>query len=226
LEFPVEWGTLHGSLLAVGDARAPAGREIVIMRSAERPWVGRWTAVLVVAAVLLSTAGIGSFAQETAAFLGTLFDPSGKPAEGMVVVFRDVSSGKEFRSMKTNATGQYEVSVPVGSRFKLQSVIAPDGSLVPVQDVPPVPVRVPGFNRLDVRFLSGPVRAAQPSAAAAPAPAAAKKPENGSKKAVPWWKKPAGIVGIVLGGGAAAALALGGGGGGGNNNPSPSTPDN
>jgi hypothetical protein len=202
------------------------------MSSAERPWVGRWAAALVAAAVLLSTAGIASFAQETAAFLGTLFDPSGKPAEGMVVIFRDASSGKEFRSLKTNATGQYEVSVPVGSRYKLQSVVAPDGSLVPVQDVPPVPVRVPGFNRLDVRFLSGSAPAAAPNTPAAPkpaasAPAAAKKPEKVTKTSVPWWKKPAGIVGIVIGGGAVAALALGGGGGGnGSGNPSPSTPDN
>ena len=223
----------------------------------------RFGAACVAAAFLLSSAGIAAYAQEAASFLGTVFDPSGKPAEGFTVVFRDVASGKEIRSSKTNAAGQYQTTVPVGTRYKLQSVVAPDGTLLPVQDVPPIAVRVPGNNRLDVRFIAkAPVPVAQatptPPAPAPPAPtpaapkpvetakappppkpsppppskptpvkpvAVAKKEEKKDKGAVPWWKKPGGIVGIVLGVGAVAALA--GGGGGGNNNPaSASLPGN
>lgn len=180
----------------------------------------RFAAVFVVAVVLFSTAGIASFAQETAALLGTVFDPQGQPAAGFTVVFRDVATGKEIRSSASNAAGLYETIVPVGGRYKLQAVIAPDDSLLPVQDVPPIAIQVPGFNRLDVRFLPRSGAARQDPGAGKRAPTA--EPKKARKSGVPWWKTPGGIVGIVVGVGAAAAIAAGGGGG----QASPFTPEN
>lgn len=157
----------------------------------------RVAAALVAAAFLLSSAGIAVYAQEAAAFLGTVFDPSGKPAEGFTVVFRDVASGKEIRSSKTNAAGQYQTTVPVGTRYKLQSVVAPDGTMLPVQDVPPIAVRVPGNNRLDVRFIAkatapapAVAQAAPKSTPAAPKPVETAKAPAPAKPAAPPPSKP------------------------------------
>jgi hypothetical protein len=158
-------------------------------------------------------------AADTATFAGAVMAPDGSVAQGFTVVFKDVSTGKEFRSNPTSAAGQYQVSVPTGGMYKLESAVAPDGTKLAVQNVAPIPVRVAGTNTLDVQFTRGaPAAAAAPTAAVAagaattaPKPAAASTTpasNNKDKKkgAVPWWKQPGPIVGMVLGGVALGAL--------------------
>jgi len=173
-----------------------------------------------------------ALAADAATFAGAVMAPDNSFAQGFTVVFRDVTTGKEFRSGPTSATGEYQVSVPTGGRYKLDSVFAPDGTKLPVQNVPPIPVRVAGSTKLDVKFTNvapppaGPaVAAAPPVAAPAAKPAPAPKPEVASttpagdeekkkKKDTggpPWWKRPGPIVGMVLGAAAVLALALGSG---------------
>ena len=193
-----------------------------------------------IATVFAMTLGLvaPALAADTATFSGAVMAPDNSFAQGFTVVFKDVASGKEFRSGPTSATGEYQVSVPTGGRYKLDSVLAPDGTKLPVQNVPPIPVRVAGASKLDVKFANAAapstappttaVAAAAPPAAAAAAPKAAPAPapkpvaasttpapaDEKKKKdagAVPWWKKPGPIIGIVLGAGALAALALSGG---------------
>lgn len=166
-----------------------------------------------------------ALAADTATFAGAVLAPDNSFAQGFTVVFRDVSTGQEFRSSPTSATGEYELSVPTGARYKLDSVVAPDGTKLPVQNVPPIPVRVAGSSRLDVKFTSvAPPGAAPPAAAAAAGTAAAASdataptpktdvtstppPSDDEKKksGVPWWKRPGPIVGMVLGGVALAAI--------------------
>lgn len=174
-----------------------------------------------------------ALAADTATFAGTVMAPDNSFAEGFTVVFRDVTTGKEFRSGPTSATGEYQVSVPIGGRYKLDSVLASDGTKLPVQNVPPIPVRVAGSSKLDVKFTNvapppaaPPIAGAAAGTAAAAAPAPAPKPAVASttpaaneekkkkdKSGVPWWKRPGPIVGMVLGGAVLAALLIGGGGG-------------
>lgn len=181
-----------------------------------------------------------ALAVDTATFAGAVVAPDNSFAQGFTVVFKDVTTGKEFKSSPTSATGEYQVSVPTGGRYKLDSVMAPDGTKLPVQDVPPIPVRVAGTSKLDVKFVQ-PAAAAAPAtavaagaAAAAPAgtPPPASKPavasttpasedEKKKKGSVPWWKRPGPIVGMVLGAVAIGALLLSGGNG---NDASPSNP--
>jgi hypothetical protein len=171
-------------------------------------------------------------AAETGTFTGTVMAPDNSFASGFTVVFKDAASGQEFRSDPTGPTGEYQIAVPTGGRYKLDSVVAPDGTKLAVQNVPPIPVRVAGSNKLDVKFsntappataavaaaappaaaagAAAPTPAAQPTVAAKPAPEEEKKKKPGA--AVPWWKKPGPIVGIVLGSVAVAALAIGAGG--------------
>ncbi len=188
-----------------------------------------------VATVFAMTLGLVApvLAAETATFSGAVMAPDNSFAEGFTVVFKDVVSGKEFRSGPTSATGEYQVSVPTGGRYKLDSVSAPDGTKLPVQNVPPIPVRVAGVSKLDVKFsnAASPAVAPPPTTAVASAPPAARpapapaprpvvaskaRPDDEDKKrkkgGVPWWKRPGPIIGIVLGAGAIAALALSGGG--------------
>jgi hypothetical protein len=200
-------------------------------------------AAVTVATVFAMSLGLvaPALATDSATFSGAVMAPDNSFAQGFTVVFKDVASGQEFKSGPTSATGEYQVSVPTGARYKLDSVLAPDGTKLPVQNVPPIPVRVAGASKLDVKFTNAPAVAAAPAgavpAAAAAGTAVAAKPasapppqtsvasttpaagEDKKKKdkgAVPWWKKPGPIVGMVLGGAAIVALAVGGGGGGGN----------
>ena len=185
--------------------------------------------------MLVAGGAPGLFAQDTsAAFIGVILDPSGKPAAGFKVVLKDVGSGKEFMSSPTDAEGNYTAQVPVGGRYKLTGVIADDGvTKLPAQDIPPLNVLTAGTTRLNVRFTTTPTPTAAAAAAAKPPASTAAKtasttpaPEEKKKKdksAVPWYKRPGPIVGMVLGGVAIVALAAGGGGGG-SNTVSPSTP--
>ena len=114
---------------------------------------------------------------ETATFSGAVMAPDNSFAQGFTVVFKDLVSGKEFRSGPTSATGEYQVSVPTGGRYKLDSVFAPDGTKLPVQNVPPIPVRVAGASKLDVKFSNAaPSVAPPPTTAVAAAPPATTKP--------------------------------------------------
>lgn len=168
---------------------------------------------------LATSLGLPALAADTATFSGTILDPSGSPAGGFVAVLKDVASGREFRSAASGADGAYQVQVPVGGRYQLEAVFAPDGTRLPVQQAPPIAVRVPGTIRLDVQFRDlPPAPGAAPPAAASEAPPSAAPPaaprpdRDRDPSALPWWKKPGGIVAIVLGTGAVAA-AVGGGGG-------------
>lgn len=107
-----------------------------------------------------------ALAVETATFNGTVIAPDNSFASGFTVVFKDATTGQEYRSAPTGATGEYQVTVPTGGKYKLDSVSAPDGTKLPVQNVPPIPVRVAGSSKLDVKFT-------QPTTAAAPATAVA-----------------------------------------------------
>jgi hypothetical protein len=170
----------------------------------------RKTMALLTCFVLVAGAAPGLGAQEsTAAFVGVILDPTGQPAVGFKVILRDVASNREFMSDPTDEGGNYSARVPVGGRYKLAGVVASDGvTKLPVQDVPPLNVLMPGTTRLNVRFTSGPTPA--PAIAGAPPPVEEKK----DKKAVatPWYKRPGPITGMVLGGAAIVALAAGGGG--------------
>lgn len=112
-------------------------------------------------------------AAESATFSGAVMAPDNSFAKGFTVVFKDVTSGQEFRSGPTSATGEYQVSVPTGARYKLDSVLAPDGTKLPVQNVPPIPVRVAGASKLDVKFTNAASPAAAPAGTAVAAGAAA-----------------------------------------------------
>lgn len=190
-----------------------------------------------------------ALAAETATFNGTVIAPDNSFAAGFTVVFKDATTGQEYRSAPTSATGEYQVSVPTGGKYKLDSVTAPDGTKLPVQNVPPIPVRVAGSSKLDVKFTQPAAGAATGTAvaagaaagaaagtsgAAAPTTAAAKpaststqtaaaKPAEDQKKKkdgeVPWWKRPGPITGIVLGSLAVVAIAVSAGGG--SDNPPP-----
>jgi len=196
--------------------------------------VGRWRdplAALLVVGVVSVSMGLPAMAEQTATFAGGLLDPDGKPAAGFHVVMRDVVSGKMYTSAVSDASGQYTMSVPVGGRYKLEGVLAPDGTRLPVQDGPPLSVRSAGNNRLDVRFTAAATSPRMAPEPAKPAPAAPKAPATSTTKAPertpparietkkPWWKTSGGVIGIVAGVAVVAAVASGVG-----DNASPSQP--
>jgi hypothetical protein len=185
--------------------------------SSDSPRRARRTLATVLALALLAPLAVPPvLAQQMATFSGGIIGPDGSPAEGFLVVFRDVDSGKEFTSAKAGPSGEYTLSVPVGGRYQLAHVVAPDGSKLAVQSIPPIAVRVAGNNRLDVRFVE--------QAAPKPSPAPVSADSGKRKGGAPWWKKPGGIIGIVAGAGVLAALAASGGGGSSNPPVSPSAP--
>lgn len=179
--------------------------------------------------VLVSGGAPGLFAESSAAAItGVILDPEGKPAFGFKVVFRDVASNTRFTSGPTDASGNYALEVPLGGRYKIESVVASDGvTKLAVQEIPPISVLTPGTTRLNVRFTNASPPSAAPAETAvaakaaptapAPAPTTAKveTAEKKKKSAVPWYKRPGPITGMVIGGVAIVALAAGGGGGGG-----------
>jgi hypothetical protein len=153
----------------------------------------------------------GLFAQaSTATITGVVLDPAGKPAFGFKAVVIDTATNTKYTSSPTDAAGLYTMSVPVGGRYKLDSVIADDGvTRLAVQDVAPVSVLAAGTTLLNVRFTTTPAAGTQTATAA--------QEKEKKKDAVPWYKRPGPIVGMVLGGVAIAALALSAGGGDDNN---------
>jgi Carboxypeptidase regulatory-like domain len=201
-------------------------------KAVRKAWIRPAAAVLTALVVLVPSLTLPAVAQSTATFTGTVFDPSGAPVQaGFKVVLRDVKSGAQYTAV-TNASGAYNIPVPIGGRYKLESAVAPDGTVLPVQNVPPIAALVPGTNRVDVKFSQGPppVMTAQkpatppPPTAAKPTPrpaptVVAQNPREKEKKKKgaalkPWWKRPGPIIGIVLGSVVVVALVAGGGGGG------------
>ena len=184
-------------------------------------------AALLTVCLVFGSMGLPAMAEQTATFVGGILDPDGKPAEGFRVVMRDVVSGKVFTSPSSTSAGQYSMSVPVGGRYKLEAVVAPDQTRLPVQDVPPLSVRSAGNNRLDVRFTKAMAPAVADTSATAPSrlqekptpprPSTTVPARVEAKK--PWWKTSGGVIGIVAGVAVVAALVAGG-----NNNASPSQP--
>lgn len=173
-------------------------------------------AVATVIAMALTTVA-PAFSADMASFAGSVLAPDNSFASGFTVVFRDVVTGKEFRSTPTGPSGEYQASVPVGGKYKLDSVVAPDGTKLPVQNVPPISAKAAGSNRLDVKFTNSEPPPANAGTKPATAPTEVAKttppPKKEEKKnkggsGVPWWKKPGPIVGIVLGAVASAALIV------------------
>jgi len=198
-------------------------------RVAVSGWVRR-TLVTVLSVSLLAPSLVLplAHAQQPASLQGVILDPTGRPAPGFKVVYKDVVSGTEFTSSPSNAAGEYTLQVPVGARYQLTSALAPDGTRLPIQAGAPLPVRAAGVYRRDVQFqlqgaqVTEPPKppAAQPPTPPPPKPKAVTPPPPPSQarpreEAKPWWKKPGGVIGIILGVGVAAALIGGGGGGGG-----------
>jgi hypothetical protein len=206
--------------------------ERYMSRVAVSGWLRR-TLVAVLSISLLAPSLVLSVAhaQQPATLQGVILDPTGRPAPGFKVVYKDVVSGTEFTSSASNAAGEYTLQVPVGARYQLTNALAPDGTRLPIQAGAPLPVRAAGVYRRDVQFqlqgaqVTEPAKPAEaqpttpaptkPQPATPPAPATQARP--GEKK--PWWKTPGGVIGIILGVGGAAALFSGG-----NDNNSPSHP--
>ena len=161
-------------------------------------------ALALAGALLLASGSAPTWGQQQATFSGAIFDPVGKAQPEFQLVLIDVATGHEYVSGKTGPSGEYALSVPVGIQYRVAAVIAPDGTRLAVQDLPPIAVRVPGNNRLDVRFQMRPL-------AAESSPATPEERRH-KKSGVPWWKTPGGVTGIVVGAAAIAALALSGGG--------------
>ena len=192
----------------------------------------RRSLVVLTCVVLISGSAPGLFAQSTtAAISGVILDPDGRPAFGFKVLLRDIGSNTKYTSGPTDAAGNYVVQVPVGGRYKLEGVVADDGiTKLPVQDIPPISVLMPGTTRLNVRFTNAAPAAlpAAPASAAKPPASAPASDEREKKRTTiakaPWYKRPGPITGMVVGGVLIVALAAGGGGGGGGGVPSQSTP--
>lgn len=153
-------------------------------------------AIATALSLLVASTAVPLLAQETASFVGTIFDPDGRPASGFEVVLKDVVSGREFSSSPTGTDGLYSLDVPVGGKYTVVRVVAPDGTPLPVQSIPPLAVQTAGTNRLDVAFQR-----------TAPPPPGETSDDDEEKK--PWYKTPGGITGIVLGVAAVAAIAIG-----------------
>jgi hypothetical protein len=138
-------------------------------------FTNRIRGAVTVATVLAMSLGLvaPALAAESATFSGAVMAPDNSFAQGFTVVFKDVATGQEFKSGPTSATGEYHVAVPTGGRYKLDSVLAPDGTKLPVQNVPPIPVRVAGSSKLDVKFTNAATPPGTAVAAAAPAAGAA-----------------------------------------------------
>ena len=148
------------------------------MRQSSWGFVRPVSAALVIFALVVPISIVPAIAQETATFSGVVTDTSGKAVgAGYTVKLKDVVSGSDFNGV-TDAAGSYKIQVPVGGRYRLDSVLADDGKTVlPVQKVPPIAALVASNNRLDVRFTQAPppvaVAAAPTAVPAATAPATA-----------------------------------------------------
>lgn len=171
---------------------------------------------------LVATTGMPILAQESATIYGLVAGPDGELGGGFTVHLKDVGTGKIIASGPTDAVGQYSAQVPVGGRYVIDHVTAPDGSVLSVRSIAPIPIAYAGSTRLDVKFQKSlvapepepqvktkpvktkPVETKKVKAPKAPKPT---KPSTGSK---PWYKRKGGIIGIVLVSGGAIAAATGG----------------
>lgn len=178
----------------------------------------RKSLALVIGLVLAVGGAPGLFAQDsTATIAGVILDPSGKPAFGFKAIVIDTATNTKYTSDPTDAAGNYAIKVPVGGRYKLESVVANDGvTNLAVQDVAPVSVLAAGTTRLNVRFTDAPAAATQT--------ATTEEEKKKKKGAVPWYQRPGPIVGLVLGSVAVAALLLSGGSSSNDNTASQSRP--
>lgn len=183
-----------------GIMRASSPRALRIVRSG--------VTLLTALAVVLPVSFAPVLAQETAEIAGTILDPDGRPANGFRIVLKDLVGGNEFTSAPSAADGSYAISLPVGGKYALAALLAPDGTPLPVQTIPPISLDQAGSRRLDVAFQrQGP-------------PGNVPDEDRDDRSGVPWYRKGWGIAVMVVGAGAVAALALGGGGDG------PASPSN
>ena len=186
---------------------------------ADLTWIRGVVAATTIVAMTLATVQPAA-AVDTATFAGAILAPDNTVAQGFAVVFRDLSNGREFQSAQTTARSGYEVSVPVGARYELESVVAPDGTRLPVENVTPIPVRASGTNKLDVTFAKAGPHAPKRGRSATQSGSTPK-----AHSTTPWWKQPGPIAGLVLASGALIGLGFNLS----NNhdsNPSPSTTGN
>ena len=162
--------------------------------------------------IALAVLGAGSLAaQETARLQGTLLAPDRTPAAGFRAVLVDIVGGEELISEPSDALGEYLLTVPAGTRYRILAVLSPEGDRLPVLAHAPMPVRVPGTYRLpDITFMTGMTTADSDSGEIEPVPPA--EDEDKLSPLVPWYRKPGAIVGWVAGGLAVIALVAGGGG--------------
>lgn len=111
-------------------------------------------AVCFIAAATLVFLGPPSIAAENSVIHGTVVDAGGLPQPGFRVVFRDTTTGQEIVSEPSGGAGQYSMSVPVGTSYKLLWTLGPDGKKGLVQDVPPFNFVFPTNVRFDVLVSS------------------------------------------------------------------------
>ena len=160
---------------------------------------------------------------------GKLLDPSGNPAEGFKVVVRDLNSGTETVSAPSGAGGDYSLQLQHGTgfRYKIVHVLAPDGTVVPVQDMPPLRLTVPSSIELNFRIL--PQQSAREGPLGDPTctdavdkdkdglldrldPDCAGPTPSNPRQRSRWWRSPGGVAAIVIASaGTVAAIAAAGG---------------
>jgi hypothetical protein len=170
--------------------------------------VRRAMSYFILAIFVVATAGMPVLGQETATINGLVVGPNGEVGKGFMVHLKDIGSDRMIAGGPTDAAGNYSAQVPVGGRYIIDHVTAPDGTVLSVQSIAPIPIRYAGSTRLDVKFEAAPVKAAETEPKPEPVKTAkTPKPTTGVKK--PWYKTPLGITGIVLGAGGVIAAAGG-----------------
>jgi hypothetical protein len=154
---------------------------------------------------MVASTGMPVLGQETATISGLVVGPNGEVGKGFMVHLKDIGSGNMIAGGPTDASGEYSAQVPVGGRYIIDHVTAPDGTVLTVQSIAPIPIRYAGSTRLDVKFQEAPVKTVKTEPKPKPVETAkTPKPTSGAKK--PWYKTPLGITGIVLGAGGAILL--------------------
>src|SRR5262245_17868670 len=81
-------------------------------------------------------------------FTGFITGPNGQRSAGFRVVLVDMKTAKEYQSPPTDASGLYSLTVPIGTRYTLVRVEAPDGTDMPVQELPPSDALTEGVTTL------------------------------------------------------------------------------
>jgi hypothetical protein len=142
---------------------------------------------------ILLLLGGPAIAQDTATLWGLVLDRAGNPIPGYAVTLENTASRATVTSLVSDAGGQYELTVPVGS-YRATAVVSRGGGRFPIEGGMPVQARRPVRYRLDVIIPD----VAKPGAAATPpstAPAQAAGPATVPSE--PWWKTPGGIAALV-----------------------------